>query len=54
MPKKVSSLLKNEMFQVALVIFIAFVIKVFYFIISSGQTLWWDEAEYMCSTIIGS
>jgi len=47
MSKKVSSLLKNEMFQVALVIFIALVVKVFYFVISSGQTLWWDEAEYM-------
>ena len=29
------------------VLLVAFVIRLYYFVYTNGQTLWWDESEYM-------
>ncbi len=29
------------------IVLLAFIIRIYYFVVTKGQTLWWDEAEYM-------
>ncbi len=39
----------KEFYLVGGVLLLAFLIRIYYFITTKGQTLWWDEAEYMAS-----
>src|SRR3989344_4540902 len=38
----------NNLILAAIIIF-AIVLRLYYFFITQGQTLWWDEAEYMAT-----
>ncbi len=45
---KFEAWLSNKDVRYMLIILaVAFIIRLYYFIIASGQTMWWDEAEYM-------
>lgn len=46
--EKVKEWLKNKENLILLAVIIAaFLIRIYYFSITSSQPLWWDEAEYM-------
>jgi len=47
LPAKYDNLLKNKNFHILFVALIALTIRIYYLITTSGQTMWWDEAEYM-------
>src|SRR3989344_8438243 len=44
---KTKSLLKDEKVLLTILVIFSFIIRLFYLIETNGQTLWWDEAEYM-------
>ena len=50
--KDILSKLKNQiknkdLFYLIVILVAALIIRIFYLVISKGQVLWWDEAEYM-------
>ncbi|MBS3082022.1 glycosyltransferase family 39 protein [Candidatus Pacearchaeota archaeon] len=42
-----NSLIKNKKFQIIFLGLVALIVRIYYLTITSGQTMWWDEAEYM-------
>jgi 4-amino-4-deoxy-L-arabinose transferase-like glycosyltransferase len=45
--KSTKKLFRNSDFWFAIILISAFIIRLYYLILTKGQAMWWDEAEYM-------